>query len=414
MYESGPSLFAWLTAGWSRRDDGRGTRLEERDGWYVIARTLQHFHLTWQLPINVITLKNRAQPGMKGLLIGKPLIFFHSLAIVGDSRFGFGYCTITPVACSMARIFGLALMALAVSSTTRAFATGPHNVFKSTIHGGLRTRKSPILASLCSTPQHHVLNAGKGMPVLNRPLPSSSLAAAPSSISSIAPILFRRGGVAIPAPPGKGFDFLTLLSRTTGYVVIAGSMLFKLPQAARIFRKKSAAGLSSSMYILETIGIAMSLAFSIRNAFPFSTYGETVFIVLQNVVIMAGISLYSDEPRPPILALSLLLASLFFAYTISPLAPMLLVSILQTVSIPLLNFSRVPQLLLNYRNKSTGELAPSTLILQAVGNVARIFTTMVQLQNTLYLLSCVAAFIFNGALVAQYYLYRDRAPVKDA
>ena len=136
--------------------------------------------------------------------------------------------------------------------------------------------------------------------------------------------------------------------------------------------------------------------------------------MLQNVVIMAGISLYSDEPSPPILALSLLLASLFFAYTISPLAPMLLVSILQTVSIPLLNFSRVPQLLLNYRNKSTGELAPSTLILQAVGNVARIFTTMVQLQNTLYLLSCVAAFIFNGALVAQYYLYRDGAPMKDA
>lgn len=83
-------------------------------------------------------------------------------------------------------------------------------------------------------------------------------------------------------------DGLTLLSTAMGYVIIAGSMLFKVPQAVRIFRKKSAEGLSASMYILETAGIAMSLAFSMKNAFPFSTYGEAVFILLQNVAIMAG------------------------------------------------------------------------------------------------------------------------------
>lgn len=96
-------------------------------------------------------------------------------------------------------------------------------------------------------------------------------------------LLRRRGGGA----PGK-VDGLTLLSTAMGYAVIAGSMLFKVPQAVRIFRKKSAEGLSASMYILETAGIAMSLAFSMKNAFPFSTYGEAVFILIQNVAIMAG------------------------------------------------------------------------------------------------------------------------------
>lgn len=89
---------------------------------------------------------------------------------------------------------------------------------------------------------------------------------------------------------------------------------------------------------------------------------------------------------------------------------MLLVNVLQSVSIPLLNLSRVPQLMLNYKNKSTGELAPSTLILQAAGNLARIFTTLVQVQNNLFLLSCVVAMVFNGALVAQYFMYRGNAP----
>lgn len=98
-----------------------------------------------------------------------------------------------------------------------------------------------------------------------------------------------------------------------------------------------------------------------------------------------------------------------FAYVVSPGAPMLLVNLLQSLSIPLLNFSRVPQLILNHKNKSTGELAPSTLILQAAGNLARIFTTIVQVQNNLFLLSCVVAMVFNGALVAQYFMYRPKS-----
>jgi mannose-P-dolichol utilization defect protein 1 len=64
--------------------------------------------------------------------------------------------------------------------------------------------------------------------------------------------------------------------------------LYTYTQAVRIFRKKSAEGLSSSMYSLETVGIGMSLAFSIRHAFPFSTYGESFFILIQNFAIMAG------------------------------------------------------------------------------------------------------------------------------
>jgi len=252
--------------------------------------------------------------------------------------------------------------------------------------------------------------------MLTMPLSRTALSST-SSASFMLPFLRQRGGAAsasISASPTKagGLDSLTLLSTFMGYTVIAGSMLFKVPQAARIFRKKSAAGLSSSMYVLETAGIAMSLAFSIRNAFPFSTYGEAVFILLQNVIIMSGISLYSDQPKPSVLVLSLVAASLAFAYTISPAAPMVLVSILQSISIPLLNFSRVPQLLLNHRTKSTGELAPSTLILQAAGNLARIFTTIVQVQNKLFLLSCLVAMVFNGALVAQYFMYRGRAPAR--
>lgn len=141
------------------------------------------------------------------------------------------------------------------------------------------------------------LRPGAPCPVTGLPLSRSALllqhhGAATTCTAALAPRAGR--GRAIPVAAllrrrgGAKVDGLTLLSTAMGYVIIAGSMLFKVPQAVRIFRKKSAEGLSASMYILETAGIAMSLAFSMKNAFPFSTYGEAVFILLQNVAIMAG------------------------------------------------------------------------------------------------------------------------------
>lgn len=99
----------------------------------------------------------------------------------------------------------------------------------------------------------------------------------------------------------------------------------------RIFRKRSAEGISASMFTLETVGTSMSLLFSVRNAFPFSTYGEAFFILAQNVAILigmyaivtnrvlgggtsqslsmplvlTGISVFDKNPSPPMLALGL-------------------------------------------------------------------------------------------------------------
>lgn len=36
---------------------------------------------------------------------------------------------------------------------------------------------------------------------------------------------------------------------------------------------------------LETVAYAINLAYNSRNAFPFSTYGETFFLAIQNVII---------------------------------------------------------------------------------------------------------------------------------
>ena len=77
------------------------------------------------------------------------------------------------------------------------------------------------------------------------------------------------------------------ISKALGIGIVSLSAVVKLPQLLKIISSKSAEGLSFPSYLLETSSFAISLAYSARNGFPFSTYGENALITAQNVVIAA-------------------------------------------------------------------------------------------------------------------------------
>lgn len=58
--------------------------------------------------------------------------------------------------------------------------------------------------------------------------------------------------------------------------------------------------IDDSFQVLETMSYAISLAYASRNAFPFSTYGENLFLTFQNVTITLLI-LYFSAPRGAVL-----------------------------------------------------------------------------------------------------------------
>jgi mannose-P-dolichol utilization defect 1 len=66
-------------------------------------------------------------------------------------------------------------------------------------------------------------------------------------------------------------------------VIIAGSVVLKVPQIINFVKDKSVEGVSSSMYVLETIGYTVSLLYFFLGGYPFSTYGENVFMILQSM-----------------------------------------------------------------------------------------------------------------------------------
>lgn len=75
------------------------------------------------------------------------------------------------------------------------------------------------------------------------------------------------------------------ISKSLGLCIIAASSIVKIPQILKLLSSRSAAGVSFLSYALETASFAASLAYNVRHRNPFSTYGETALIAVQNVVI---------------------------------------------------------------------------------------------------------------------------------
>jgi mannose-P-dolichol utilization defect 1 len=202
---------------------------------------------------------------------------------------------------------------------------------------------------------------------------------------------------------------LASLSTFVGVLVLIGSVLYKIPQVVRIARRRSGKGVSVTMYSLETIGTTFSAMYFARKAFAFSSYGELVFVMAQNVVILGLLVGYEKLNRPASAALGILYTALVFLL-LSPSIPLRVLMLLQIAAIPILNLARVPQIMLNWRRKGTGELAPITLGLQLLGNVARIFTTIASVRDWLMLTGVCVSTLFNATLVVQWLYYNRRHP----
>ncbi|GJQ10509.1 hypothetical protein GpartN1_g2300.t1 [Galdieria partita] len=195
-------------------------------------------------------------------------------------------------------------------------------------------------------------------------------------------------------------------SSLVGYVVVFCSTFYKVPQIGRIISKKSTKGISFTMYALESIGIYFSLCYCIRARFPWETFAESFCIFLQNVIIMIFLYKYTERN---------VTRNRIFIYTLIPLLVALLLCIklplyglqlLQVCSSPLMNVSKIPQILQNERNQSTGELSPITLSFQLAGNIARVFTTVIQLRNGWFLMAICISTVLNAIIGVQYMRYR--------
>lgn len=187
------------------------------------------------------------------------------------------------------------------------------------------------------------------------------------------------------------------ISKILSYGIVLGAMLVKAPQITNILLSSSVSGISFLSLILETTAILISLGYNFREGNAFSTYGEGVFITLQNVVLLFLILKFTENLKSlPFVLLSL--STLLYYVVIVSSGSMLTKLQMGTVFIGIA--SKLPQIVSNYRN-GPGQLSVITTFLQFAGTVARVGTTIQEVNDKVILISFIVTASLNAIVLAQ-------------
>ncbi|KAJ2819675.1 hypothetical protein IWW50_005375 [Coemansia erecta] len=198
------------------------------------------------------------------------------------------------------------------------------------------------------------------------------------------------------------------VSKGLGLGIVLGGCIVKLPQLAKILSSRSVAGISLASYILESLANAITLAYNFRQGYSFTTYGEALFIGAQNIAITLLILAFTGRTLGGLVVSAALLAVAYMLFDPGMVGGSVL-STLYGLTIPLVISSRIPQILAIHKNKSTGQLSAFAVFNYFFGTAARLFTTLVEVDDSLVLLGFVLAVVANGILAAQM-LYFWNAP----
>jgi len=199
-------------------------------------------------------------------------------------------------------------------------------------------------------------------------------------------------------------------SKTVGYAIIVASVLVKLPQLLKMVSAKSGDGISLSSVILELAAISTTVAYSVAKSFPFSAWGEGLFLAMQTACVGFLTLLFETSSASAIsfgVGYTAIMAGLLGGY-----APLHFITTLQALNIPIVIVSKLLQIVANFRASSTGQLSAITVGLLFLGCVVRIATTWIETGDLLTVVNYVIATVLNGTILGQILYYGGNAAAK--
>ncbi|KAF9171206.1 hypothetical protein BGX21_004386 [Mortierella sp. AD011] len=214
------------------------------------------------------------------------------------------------------------------------------------------------------------------------------------------------------------------ISKGLGFGIVAGGSIVKVPQIIKIVKARSAQGVSLTSYLLETLACVIGLSYNFRKGYSLSTYGETFFVTIQNLIILGLILHYSGKNTSAFVILS---SFLFFGSLLVRTTEFMTVdgtvvttafvsqgvlAVMQATTIPINLISKVPQIVENHKNKSTGQLSAFTVFNYFAGSLARVYTTLTEVDDVIILSGFLLSTLFNCVLALQMALYWNNAVAK--
>ena len=149
----------------------------------------------------------------------------------------------------------------------------------------------------------------------------------------------------------------------------------KFPQIIKILNAQSAKGLLISMFYLDNLINLNKMLYYYHIGLQFNLYGEVIVLFIQNLIIIALIWKYNKEitlfSKIRDVLLVILYISFFLIYPSIP--EFMWKSLISSVS--LINLaSKMPQIISNFKEKSTGVLSLHMILMSAIRTFARLAT----------------------------------------
>lgn len=146
------------------------------------------------------------------------------------------------------------------------------------------------------------------------------------------------------------------VSKAIGIGIVGASSIVKVPQILKLLSSRSASGVSFLSYLLETSAFIVGLAYNFRNGFPFSTYGESALILVQNVVILVLVLNFSGRAGLAALFVAVLAGAVGVLFSEGVL-DMKTLGYLQAGAGVLSVSSKLPQIAAIWQQGGTGQLS---------------------------------------------------------
>ncbi|GAM23332.1 hypothetical protein SAMD00019534_065070 [Acytostelium subglobosum LB1] len=203
-------------------------------------------------------------------------------------------------------------------------------------------------------------------------------------------------------------DFQLLISKVLGIGIIFASVFLKVPQIQKLISSRDSTGLSPVSIILETVVFTISILTSVLLAYPFSTYGESVFILAQNIIVVYLVFHYSKRVNVQFWAGVIVYLAAIAG--VLQFADRKLLMLLQSLNIVISIVSKIPQIFAIFRLKSVGQLSFITTFLQFAGSIARMFTSYKEIPDPIVLIGYGISASLTLILVLQFLMYWNSTP----
>jgi mannose-P-dolichol utilization defect protein 1 len=147
------------------------------------------------------------------------------------------------------------------------------------------------------------------------------------------------------------------ISKALGIAIVGASAIVKVPQILKLISSRSSAGVSFISYALETASLLITLSDGVRNQFPFSTYGETALIAVQDIAVGVLVLQFAGRTAAAATFVAVVAASIYALLFDQTLVDAQTMAYLQAGAGALGVASKAPQIYTIWREGGTGQLS---------------------------------------------------------